>query len=222
MQKKIGHLRDGKSGEPQKFRSLDEELDAGKETLRNDLAFIRSVNITAEFMPNDKLERILRIGTEKYFLNGVEYPYLDRDEIENLSVRKGNLTERERKVVENHVLMTTKILSQLPFPRKLARVPKFAGEHHERLEGSGYHQGMDAKGLLLQSRIIAFADIFEALTAKDRPYRKPLQLPQVINILGFMKKDRHIAPDIYDFFMTENLHLEYTEKEMLPEPGEAH
>ena len=69
----------------------------------------------------------------------------------------------------------------------------------------------------MQSRIIAFADIFEALTAKDRPYRKPLQLPQVINILGFMKKDRHIDPDIYDFFMTENLHLEYEEKETITE-----
>jgi HD-GYP domain-containing protein (c-di-GMP phosphodiesterase class II) len=208
LQTKIGLLLDGKS-EPQEFRTLDEEYAAGGDTLRNDLEFIRDVNITAEFMLDDKVERIRRIGAEKYFLNGMEYPYLTGVEIENLSIRKGNLTEQERKVVEHHALMTTKILSQLPFPRKLARVPKFAGEHHERLDGSGYHQGLDEKDLLLQSRIIAFADIFEALTAKDRPYRKPLQLPQVIEILGFMKIDRHIDPDIYDFFITENLHLAY-------------
>jgi hypothetical protein len=212
LQTKIGLLLDGKS-EPNEFRALDDAFAAKKETLRNDLEFIRDVNITAEFMPDGKVEQIKGIGAEKYALNGMEYPYLTEVEIENLSIRKGNLTEHERKVVEHHALMTTKILSQLPFPRKLARVPKFAGEHHERLDGSGYHQGIDEKDLLLQSRIIAFADIFEALTANDRPYRKPLQLPQVIKILRLMKKDRHIDPDIYDFFMTENLHLAYEETE---------
>ena len=217
LQRKIGLLPAGEK-EQSEFRALDEEFAARKDILRNDLEFIRSANVTMEFMPDDKVERIKRIGAEKYVLNGMEYPYLTGVEIENLSIRKGNLTEKERKVVENHALMTTRILSQLPFPRKLARVPKFAGEHHERLDGTGYHQGITEKELLLQSRIIAFADIFEALTAKDRPYRQPLQLPQVIRILGFMKKDRHIDPDIYDFFMTENLHLEYTEKEMIPEP----
>lgn len=221
LQRKIGILLDG-GKEQQEFRALDEEFAARKEVLRNDLELIRGVNVTGEFMPDDKVERIRRIGNEKYVLNGLEHPYLTEGEIENLSIRKGNLTEKERKVVENHALMTTKILNQLPFPRKLARVPKFAGEHHERLDGSGYHQGMNGKELLLQSRIIAFADIFEALTAKDRPYREPMQLPQVINILGSMKKDRHIDPDIYDFFMTENLHLEYAEKEMTPEPGGVH
>jgi PAS domain S-box-containing protein len=209
--RKIGLLLEGENKQ-QEFRALDEEFAARKDILRNDLEFIRSVNITGEFMPDDKVERIRRIGTEKYVLNGMEYPYLTGNEVENLTIRKGTLTEGERKVVENHALMTTKILSQLPFPRKLARVPEFAGEHHEKLDGSGYHQGLGAKELPLQSRIIAFADIFEALTAKDRPYRMPMQLSQVIKILGFMKKDRHIDPDIHDFFMTENLHLKYAEK----------
>jgi|GEM_PF-305871 len=221
LQKKIGFLRDRKSGQ-EEFHALDEEFASGKDDLRSDLEFIRSVNIAAEYMSDDKVERIRSIGGKKYRLNGEEHPYLTDFEIENLSVRKGNLTEKERRVVENHALMTTRILSQLPFPRKLARVPKFAGEHHEKLDGSGYHRGMDEKELLLQSRIIAFADIFEALTAKDRPYRTPLQLQQVIGILGLMKKDRHIDPDVYAFFMAENLHLEYTQKEMLPEPGAVH
>ncbi len=211
MKRKIELLLDGKSEQPE-FRALDEALAAQKEILRNDLEFIRSVNITGEFMPDDKVERIRRIGTKKYSFNGMEYPYLTENEIENLTIRKGTLTEGERKVVENHARMTTKILSQLPFPRKLARVPEFAGGHHERLDGSGYHQGLGEKELPLQSRIIAFADIFEALTARDRPYRMPMQLSQVIKILGFMKKDRHIDPDIHDFFMTENLHLIYAEK----------
>ena len=218
LQKKIGLLIEGKSEGPE-FQSLDAECIARRVTLRDDLEFIRGVNVAAEFMSDDKVERIRRIGVERYLLRGMEHPYLTGAEMENLTIRKGNLTEKERRVVENHALMTTKILNQLPFPRKLARVPKFAGEHHERLDGTGYHQRLDEKTLLLQSRIIAFADIFEALTAGDRPYRKPLQMPQVINILGCMKKDRHIDPDIYDFFMAENLHLEYAEKEMTPESG---
>jgi PAS domain S-box-containing protein len=213
LQKKGGILRDGKD-DRRVLETLEEEFEAAREALRDGLEFIRSVNGTGDFMPDDKVERIKGIGEEKYSSKGVEYPYLTTDEIENLSIRKGTLTDRERRMVEDHARLTTKILSQLPFPRNLSNVPKYAGEHHEKLDGSGYHKKIEGKDLPLQSRIIAFADIFEALTAKDRPYRKPMQLSQAIKILGFMKKDRHIDPDIHDFFLAEKLFLSYAEKEM--------
>lgn len=213
LEKKMGLISAG-NGDRRQLEALGEEVSARKQLLKNDLDFIRSVSFTAEFMPDDKVERIKRIGAENYSLNGEEIPYLTSDEIENLCIRKGTLNDEERKIVENHALMTTKILNQLPFPRKLARVPLFAGQHHEKLDGTGYHSGLPEKDLPLQSRIIAFADIFEALTSKDRPYRKPMQLSQAIKIMGFMKKDRHIDPKIYDFFMSENIFLDYAEKEM--------
>lgn len=201
-------------GDSRELEAQEETFFTQKGQLKNDLDFIRSVSLSAEFMSDDKVERIKKIGAEKYSFNGEEIPYLTPNEIENLCIRKGTLNEEERKIIENHALMTTKILNQLPFPRKLARVPQFAGQHHEKLDGTGYHSGIAEKDLPLQSRIIAFADIFEALTAKDRPYRNPMQLSQAIKIMGFMKKDRHIDPEIHDFFMSENLFLAYAEKEM--------
>jgi HD-GYP domain-containing protein (c-di-GMP phosphodiesterase class II) len=120
-------------------------------------------------------------------------------------------------IIEDHARITSKLLSQLPFPKKLAGVPRYAGEHHEKLDGSGYHRKIEGKDLSIQSRIIAFADIFEALTAKDRPYRKPMKLSQAIKIMTFMKKDRHIDGEIFDLFIKENLVLTYAEKEMSSE-----
>jgi HD-GYP domain-containing protein (c-di-GMP phosphodiesterase class II) len=105
------------------------------------------------------------------------------------------------------------MLSQLPFPRKLLKVPDYASEHHEKLDGSGYPRGLTAKDLPLQSRIIAVADIFEALTARDRPYKKPMHISQVLKIMDMMKKDNHIDPDIYDLFVESRLYDKYLERE---------
>ncbi len=191
-----------------------------KETLQlleQDLEFIKSCNSSGEFMNDDKIFHLREIASKTCKLFGRQEPYLNEEEVENLSIRRGTLDDKERKIVENHATMTLKILKQLPFPRQLSHVPDYAGAHHERLDGSGYPNGLTDKELPLQSRILAIADIFEALTAKDRPYKKPMSLSQAIKIMKFMKKDRHIDPDLYDLFVQSGLCYEYARREMNPE-----
>jgi HD-GYP domain-containing protein (c-di-GMP phosphodiesterase class II) len=113
--------------------------------------------------------------------------------------------------------MTLKILSALPFPKKLANIPEYAGGHHEKLDGSGYPMGLKGDVLPLQARIMAIADVFEALTAPDRPYKEPMKLSQALKILGFMEKDNHIDPDILELFVENKIYHEYAESAMRPE-----
>ena len=221
LQKKLSILENGKPGEGEpvklKMDRLDQELAATVQTLRDELEFIKICNSPGEFMGDEKIERVREIAQKTYTLDGETHNHLSDDEVENLCIRKGTLTDDERKIIENHAEMTFKILSELPFPRKLANVPEYAGGHHEKLDGTGYPRRLDENELPLQSRIMAIADIFEALTARDRPYKEPMKLSQAIKILGFMKKDRHIDPDILDLFIESELYKEYAEKEMRPE-----
>jgi HD-GYP domain-containing protein (c-di-GMP phosphodiesterase class II) len=185
--------------------------------LQEDLEFIKECNKPGEFISDEKISRIKEIASKIYFINNEEHNYLSKDEVKNLCIRKGSLTEKERKIIENHATMTYKMLKQLPFPKKLTKVPEYAGSHHEKLDGSGYPRGLTLENLPLQSRIIVIADIFEALTANDRPYRKPMNLSQAIKIMKFMKNDNHIDSDIYDLFIKSGFYYEYARKEMNPE-----
>ncbi|HQU72511.1 MAG TPA: HD domain-containing phosphohydrolase, partial [Calditrichia bacterium] len=157
-----------------------------------DLAFLVSINTGREFLDDASLERLTEIAARTYSVGGKTYPYLTENELQNLSVRRGTLTPQERKVIENHALVSIKILKQLPFPKKMSRVPEYAGGHHEKLDGSGYPFGLTAEQLPLQARIMALADIFEALTAHDRPYKKPMKLSRAVQILASMCEQNHI------------------------------
>lgn len=190
---------------------------AAMEALAEDRAFVMSCNEPGEFMSDDRIERLKGIAAKTYRSNGIEQTYLTDDELTNLCIRKGTLTGPERKIIENHATMTGTMLSELPFPKKLSRVPEYASSHHEKLDGSGYPLGLADADLPLQARIMAVADIFEALTAKDRPYKKPMPLSQAVKILGFMKKDRHIDPEVHDLFLSSGLFREYAEQELAPE-----
>jgi HD-GYP domain-containing protein (c-di-GMP phosphodiesterase class II) len=106
------------------------------------------------------------------------------------------------------------MLSQLPFPKKLHHVPTYAVAHHEKLDGTGYPLGLKADQLSLQSRIIAIADIFEALTAKDRPYKKEKNLSETLKIMGYMVKDKHIDPDLFDLFIKKKIYRDYAVREL--------
>ncbi|MFC1814218.1 HD domain-containing phosphohydrolase [Thermodesulfobacteriota bacterium] len=195
---------------------LDKELESKIGRLNEELKFIKSCNDPGEFMSDEKIDRIHKIAEKTYAINDTEHPYLTEEEVKNLCIRKGTLTEEERRVVEHHATMTAKILNQLPFPRKLANVPLYAAGHHEKLDGSGYPGGLSKEDLPLQTKIMAVVDIFEALTATDRPYRKPLKLSEAVKIMGFMKKDDHIDPDIYDLFIGSRLYYDYAKREMDP------
>lgn len=216
LQRKIALLQN-RPDDQANIKDLDEALDKELKALEDDLNFVKACNQSVEFMSDDKIDRIKEIAAKKYVAPEGERPYLTPEEVENLCIRKGSLTETERKVIENHAGMTKKMLSALPFPAKLAKVPEYASSHHEKLDGSGYPLGLSEKDLPLQSRIMVIADIFEALTAKDRPYKEPMNLSQAIKILGFLKKDKHIDPDIHDLFLERRLFYKYAQKEMAPE-----
>jgi HD-GYP domain-containing protein (c-di-GMP phosphodiesterase class II) len=185
--------------------------------IEDDLNFLISSNVGAEFMGSDKIERLKSIAQRKWVYNGEESNFLTDNEIYNLSIQRGTLTDEERDVINNHAMVTFKMLSKLPFPKKLRNVSQYAATHHERPDGSGYPLGLKGDQLSLQSRILALADIFEALTAKDRPYRKGKTLSEVIKIMGFMVKDGHIDGKLYEFMLKERIHLDYAREELSPQ-----
>lgn len=138
-------------------------------------------------------------------------------EIYNLSVSRGTLTEEERFKINEHIIQTIVMLDNMPFPKHLKRVPEYAGTHHETLIGTGYPRKLTAQELSVPSRIMAIADIFEALTASDRPYKKPKTLSEAIKILWFFKKDQHIDGELFDLFLTSGAYKRYAERFLKPE-----
>ncbi len=138
-------------------------------------------------------------------------------EIYNLSISRGTLTVEDHFKIKEHIMQTIAMLERLPFPKHLKRVPEYAGTHHETLTGSGYPRAIDYTGLSVPSRIMAIADIFEALTASDRPYKKAKTLSESVKILSFFKKDGHIDPDLFDLFLTSGAYRAYAERFLLPE-----
>lgn len=186
------------------------------EQAEEDRQFVNSCNIPKEFMSDERIARIMGIASRTFESNGETFNWLTEDEVKNLCIRKGTLTDKEREIIESHAAITHEMLSRLPFPKRLSRVPEYAAGHHEKLDGSGYPNGVGGDDLPLQARIMAVADIFEALTAKDRPYKKPMKLAQAIKILGFMVKDKHIDEDVCQLFIDSGLYLDYAKDELDP------
>lgn len=145
-----------------------------------------------------------------------EYRY-NLGELYNLSITKGTLTEEERFKINDHIVQTIEMLNKLPFPKEIRRVPDWAGNHHEKLDGSGYPRSLTGKQLSIPERIMAVADIFEALTAADRPYKTPKKLSTCLKIMSFMRNDGHICPDLFELFLRSGLHVTYAEKYMKEE-----
>lgn len=195
----------------------DENWQKQYEALVEEANFVLACNQPGEFMDDAKINRLQEIANKKWDYDGIESPYLTEDELKNLSIKKGSLNENDRKIIENHCSVTFKMLSQLPFPKKLKRVPEIAAKHHEKLDGTGYPFKCKAEDIPYQARIMAVADIFEALTARDRPYKKAMPLSQALKIMGFMKKDNHIDPDIFDLFVEKKIYKEYAQRELNPE-----
>ncbi len=138
-------------------------------------------------------------------------------ELHNLSIAKGTLTEEERFTINDHIVQTIEMLSKLPFPKEIRRVPDWAGNHHEKLDGSGYPRSLTGKQLSIPERIMAVADIFEALTAADRPYKTPKKLSTCLKIMSLMRNDGHICPDLFELFLRSGVYSSYAEKHMMTE-----
>jgi hypothetical protein len=138
-------------------------------------------------------------------------------EIYNLSISRGTLNEEERFKINEHIIQTILMLERLPFPRHLARVAEYAGTHHETLTGTGYPRRLGAADLSVPARIMAIADIFEALTASDRPYKKAKTLSEAVQILSGFKERGHIDPDLFDLFLTSGVYRRYGERFLAPD-----
>ena len=145
----------------------------------------------------------------------------NQGELYNLGIERGTLTPEERFKINEHVIQTIRMLEQLPFPESSHHVPEYAGAHHETMIGSGYPRKLKQEQMSIQARILAIADIFEALTASDRPYKKAKTLNESIRIMSFMKKDGHIDPDLFELFLKNNVHLDYARKYLRPEQIDA-
>ena len=141
----------------------------------------------------------------------------DRGELHNLAVARGTLTEEERYVIDHHIVQTIVMLSQLPFPKHLRGVPEIAGGHHEKMDGTGYPKRLNAGDMSPVARMMAIADIFEALTAADRPYKKAKTLSEALAIMVRMKRERHIDPELFDLFVASGVYRRYAERFLRPE-----
>lgn len=179
----------------------------------DDMSFVERLNKGAEFVSEEDISRLNRLNERySFMMSGSEQPLLDEDEMHHLSIRKGTISEEERKVINNHINVTINMLESLPFPKHLKNVPEYAGGHHERIDGKGFPKGLLRDEMSVASRLMAVADIFEALTASDRPYKAPLKLSKVISIMQGMMNSGHIDPDIFDVFIEQGVHLKYAKE----------
>ena len=171
--------------------------------IEEDRNFLRHANVGGEAMDDADIERVRAIAAKYTWrdVHGHVAPLLSAEEVTNLTIRRGTLTADERQVINHHIEVTIDMLEALPWPKHLKRVPEYAGGHHERMDGRGYPRGLRREQMSVQARCMGIADIFEALTAKDRPYKPGKTLSESLAILGRLKQDGHVDPDLFDIFI---------------------
>jgi HD-GYP domain-containing protein (c-di-GMP phosphodiesterase class II) len=193
-------------------------LTQARAALDQDRDFIRACNVGGEGMSEADVARVRAIGSGHQWRNvdGVQTEFLTAEEMDNLCIRKGTLTSAERDVINYHIVATIKMLERLPWPKHLRNVPEYAGGHHERMDGKGYPKGLSREQMSVQARIMGIADIFEALTASDRPYKPSMKLSQAMNIMNDLKHGGHIDPDLFDVFFHSEVYRRYGEQYLSP------
>ncbi len=212
----IEYLKKSINSSNEEKEKLKEEFENQIKEIEDDFEFIKTSNTGGEFMADEKIDRINEIAKKTLIINNNEINLLSENEVFNLCIRKGTLTNEEREVINNHVTMSYKMLESLPFPKKLKRVPVIAASHHKKVGGGGYGDPriMDLP-MSLEDKILAVADVFEALTANDRPYKKANSLNQSMRILSFMVKDKELDRDLVKFFVDKGLHMKYAEDNLM-------
>jgi len=206
LQQKL-ELASSKRDESGLFQEIDNRLQNETKSLDSDLTFLQMINNPIHNLSPDDLKRLREIaertyhdtaGEMRYFLTGTEY--------ENLSVTRGNLTAAEYKEIQRHVDYSLAILDKIRFTKDLENIPKYAAGHHEYLNGSGYPKGLKGDEIALQARILCIADIYDALTAPDRPYKKAVPLEQSLKILQDEASRGKLDPDLVDLFVRRKLY----------------
>jgi HD-GYP domain-containing protein (c-di-GMP phosphodiesterase class II) len=206
------------AADEQRIEAARQDYTARTLQLDRDREFLRQCNIGSEAMSVQSQERVHQIASYQWRDGeGGTGNFLNDDEVENLTIRSGTLTAAERQIINHHIDVTIKMLESLPWPRHLKNVPEYAGGHHERMDGKGYPRGLTRDQMSVQARVMGIADIFEALTAKDRPYKKGKTLTESLTILGKFKMGGHIDPDLFDVFIREKVYLDYAKQFLAPE-----
>jgi HD-GYP domain-containing protein (c-di-GMP phosphodiesterase class II) len=195
------------------------EFEAICTQIESDREFLRGANIGSEKMRSEDQDRVRRISKTYRWRNMFEEDrdFLTDDELKNLTIASGTLTPEERKIINHHIDVTIRMLEALPWPSHLRKVPEYAGGHHERMDGKGYPRGLTGGQMSVQARLMAIADIFEALTAKDRPYKKGKTLGESLKILRQFKENGHIDPDLFEVFMQQKVYMKYAHRFLDPE-----
>src|SRR5690554_3151255 len=182
------------------------------------LDFLRATNKGGEFLSDEDIEKLEQLSHYHYTtIEGQQQPLITQEELVNLSVRRGTLTDEERQIMNDHMVHTIAMLEQLPFPKHLKNVPEYAGGHHERMDGTGYPKGLSREEMSVPARIMGIADVFEALTAPERTYKKPMPLSKTLTIMGRMVENQHLDPDLFNLFIEHKVYMEYANKHLQPE-----
>jgi HD-GYP domain-containing protein (c-di-GMP phosphodiesterase class II) len=216
LRRRLDVARDKTAGEMDTRARLNEIDQSLRETLRQideDRDFLRHCNVGGEQMSPQAQERAQKIGSGHRWIDvsGATANFLTDDEIKNLTIARGTLTGEEREVINHHIVATIKMLEALPWPKHLRNVPEYAGGHHERMDGKGYPRGLTRDQMSVQARVMGIADIFEALTARDRPYKRGKTLSESLRILGSFALTGHIDRDLFDVFIRKKVYLRYAQ-----------
>lgn len=204
--------------QPSNQNTLQSELTTELDQIEQDRQFVAKSNKGGEFFSDEDVQKVKRIAERTWKdHNGEVQNILSDEEVHHLSISRGTLTTEERNIINNHMSVTIDMLESLKFPRKLRRVPEYAGGHHEKMNGTGFPKGLTGDQMSIPARIMAIADIFEALTAQDRPYKDPMKISQSLSILKRMKEDDHIDPQLFDLFLTARVWEDYAKQELKPE-----
>jgi HD-GYP domain-containing protein (c-di-GMP phosphodiesterase class II) len=205
-------------------RHLDDHLGLSHEELERKQR-VPAANLPAtEYLLADRIEHLIeRPGTGPIFgdnphgfdMDVPEYLY-NQGEIYNLCIQRGTLTGEERFKINDHIIQTINMLGRLPFPRELKRVPDWAGNHHEKLDGTGYPRRLGGAELSIPERVMALADVFEALTATDRPYMRPKTMSVALKIMATMRDSGHLCPDLFELFLDSGIWREYGKEHLQP------
>lgn len=197
--------------------ALQQQLAQGLAALDAQREFLRKANIGGEFMDKNDQQRVADFGQQQQIqIAGQQQNLLSANEIYNLSIARGTLTPEERQIINRHMDITVDMLESLPFPKHLQRVPEFACGHHEKMDGTGYPKGLKKEQMSVPARMMAIADIFEALTASDRPYKEGKPLSECLAIMGRMRENQHIDPDLFDIFIDQKVYLQYAKQFLKP------
>ncbi len=194
------------------YRDFCQQLEADREALRR-------ANIGCEKMADADIEQVRQIAGRYRWTapDGRQQAFLNADEVENLTILSGTLTAAERDIINHHIVATIRMLEQLPWPKHLKNVPEYASGHHERMDGKGYPRGLQREQMSWQARMMGIADIFEALTAKDRPYKEGMGLAQALEILERFSQSGHIDADLYEVFVKSEVFRRYAEAFLKPQ-----